>query len=171
MERMTATPTTPPVERVTPPALVTRVGNPLLSWLLSGRRRSAKVGRALLLLHVTGRRTGRVYSTPVGYHPQPDGRLLVLTSSTWRVNLRGAPTPVEITLLGERIPATAVLEERPEAVAEVYARLIDEVGHTNASRLGIRVSVDRAPTRDELAEAARREHLSVLLLDASGHTP
>lgn len=159
---------TPPVQRVTPPTLLTRVGNPLLSWLLSGRRRSAKVGQSLILLHVTGRRTERVYSTPVGYHRQPDGRLLVLTSSTWRVNLRGGPTPVQVTLFGERLPATAVLEERPEKVAEVYQRLIGEVGLTSASRLGIRVTVDRAPTLDELADAARRDHLSVLLLDVAG---
>lgn len=160
-----------PVERVRPPAALTRVGNPVLSWLLSGRRRSAKVGRDLLLLHVTGRRSGRVYSTPVAYHRQPDGRLLVLTSSRWRLNLRGGPTPVEVTLFGRRLPGTAVLEEEPGAVARVYRRLIDEIGTDAASRrLGIRVTVDRAPTEAELAEASRREHLSVLYLDVPGAT-
>lgn len=165
---MATTPTPPTVERAVPPALMIRIANPVLTWLLSGRRRSAKVGRNLLLLHVTGRRTGRVYSTPVGYHRQPDGRLLVLTSSTWRVNLRGGPTPVELTLLGERVPATAVLEERPTAVAEVYARLLDEFGPANASRLGIRISGDRAPTHEELTDAVRHEHLSVLLIEPAG---
>ena len=160
------------VERAIPPALMVRVGNPVLTWLLSGRRRSAKVGQDLLILHVTGRRTGRVYSTPVSYQRQPDGRLLVLTSSTWRVNLRGRPTPVEHTLLGERIPATAELEERPAVVAEVYERLIEKFGLARAGRrLGIRINLDRAPTRDELAEASRREHLSVVHLDLAGHAP
>ncbi len=149
--------------------MLTRVGNPVLTWLLSGRRRAARVGQGLLLLHVTGRRTGRVYSTPVGYHPQPDGELLVLTSSRWRVNLRGGSTPVEVTLLGRRMDATAVLDEDPETVAEVYGRLIDELGvDTAGRRLGIRITVDRAPTREELVEAAKREHLSVVHLDLPG---
>ena len=160
-----------PVERVYPPAVVTLLGNPVLSWLLSGRRRSAKVGRDLLLLHVTGRRTGRVYSTPVAYHRQPDGSLMVLTSSRWRVNLRGGPTPVEVTLFGRRLPGTAALEEDPAAVARVYRRLVDELGSERAlRRLGIRVNVDRAPSEDELADAARRDHLSVLYLDIPGAT-
>ncbi len=160
-------PIAPAVERTIPPALVTRLSNPLLAWLLSGPRRAARLGTTLALLHVTGRRTGTVYSTPVAYHRQADGSLLVLTSSGWRVNLRGGPVPVGLTLLGRRVPATAVLDEDPVAVAEVYQRLIDEVGVANAGRrLGIRVNVDRAPTRDELGDAVRREHLSVVRLRA-----
>ncbi len=158
-------PNAPAVERTIPPALVTRLGNPVLGWLLSGPRRAARLGTNLLLLHVTGRRTGTVYSTPVAYHRQDDGSLLVLTSSGWRVNLRGGPVPVQLTLLGLRVPATAVLEEDPAVVAEVYERLLGDVGVANAGRrLGIRVNVDRAPTRDELVDAVRREHLSVVRL-------
>lgn len=159
----------PPVERAIPPTLLTGVGNPVLTWLLTGRRRSAKVGQNLLLLHVTGRRSGRVYSTPVAYHRQPDNRLLVLTSSTWRVNLRGGPTPVELTLLGRRVTASALLEEAPGRVATVYQRLIGEFGSAEAGRrLGIRINLDRAPTHEELADAAEREHLSVILLEMAG---
>ncbi len=155
----------PAVERAIPPAVVTRVGNPVLRWLLTGPRRSRRVGQDLLLLHVTGRRTGRVYSTPVAYHRDPDGSLLVLTSSTWRVNLRGGPTPVEVTLLGQRRAATALLEEDPFAVAEVYQRRIGEIGLSAAGRrLGIRIRTDRAPTYEELVDAARREHLSAVHL-------
>lgn len=163
-----ATSRSEPVERAIPPSLMTRVGNPLLTWLLSSPRRASKVGQNLLMLHVTGRRTGRVYSTPVAYHREPDGRLLVLTSSRWRVNLRGAATPVQLTLLGRPVAAIAQLEEDPALVAQVYERLIDEVGLPGAGRrLGIRINVDRAPTREELTEAAAREHLSVILLDVS----
>ncbi|HYN67094.1 MAG TPA: nitroreductase/quinone reductase family protein [Ornithinibacter sp.] len=162
---MTSTPSAP-VERAIPPALLTRVGNPVLTWLLSGRRRATKVGQDLVLLHVTGRRTGRVYSTPVAYHRRPDGRLLVLTSSGWRVNLRGGPTPVELTLFGRRVAASALLEEDPSVVAGVYEGLIDQIGLAAAGRrLGIRIGVDRAPTHEELRDAAEREHLSVVLLD------
>ena len=162
----------PAVERVIPPSLVTRVGNPVLTWLLSGPRRAAKVGQSLLLLHVTGRRTGTVYTTPVAYHREADGSFLVLTSSRWRVNLRGAPTPVELSVHGRRVAATAVLEENPPAVAEVYQRLIHQHGVAKAGRrLGIRINVDRAPTHDELVDAVGREHLSVLHLTVNAPQP
>ena len=127
-------PHTPAVQRAIPPSLVTRLGNPVLSWLLSWPRSAAKVGQSLLLLHVTGRRTGKVYTTPVAYHRRADGSLLVLTSSRWRVNLRGAPTPVGLTVLGRPVAATAVLDEDPLAVAEVYQQLIGEVGLEQAGR-------------------------------------
>ena len=167
-------PTSPkaPVERAVPPAAMIRVGNRLLSSLLSSPRTAARVGQALLLLHVTGRRTGRVYSTPVSYHREADGRLLVVTSSRWRVNLRGGPTPVEVTLLGSRMPAVATLEEDPEVVAGFYERVIGKLGHEKAARrLGIRITVPRAPTHEELVEAAQREHLSLLHLDVGAGRP
>ncbi len=86
-------PAAPAVERSIPPGLVTRLGNPVLGWVLSG----------------------------------------------------------------------------PAAVAAVYARLLDEVGLATAGRrLGIRVTVDCAPTRDELVDAVRREHLSVVRLRTDG---
>ena len=161
---MTSSPT-PAVQRAIPPSLMTRVGNPVLTWLLSGSRRAKKLGQDLLLIHVTGRRTGTVYTTPVAYRRQPDGSLQVLTNSGWRVNMRGGPTPVELTVLGRRAPAVAVLEEDPAAVAEVYQRLISEIGLKEAGRrLGIKINVDRAPTYDELLDAVQREHLSVLRL-------
>ena len=61
-----------------------------------------------------------------------------------------------------------MLDEDPLAVAAVYQQLIGEVGLEQAGRrLGIRINVDRAPTSEELAEAARREQLSVLHLTVS----
>ena len=165
-------PGTPAVQRAVPASVVTRLGNPVLSWLLSRPRRARKVGQSLLLLHVTGRRTGKVYTTPVAYHRRADGSLLVLTGSGWRVNLRGAPTPVGLTVLGRRVPATAVLDEDPLTVAEVYQHLIGDVGLDKAGRrLGIRINVGRAPTYEELIEAVRREHLSALHLTVSADQP
>lgn len=161
----------PAVQRAIPPWIVTRLGNPVLAWLLRGPRRSSRIGQGLLLIHVTGRRSGRVYSTPVAYHRQADGSLLVLTSSTWRVNLRGEPTPVTLTLLGRQAAATALLQEDPVAVAQVYQRLIEEQGLAKAGRrLGIKINVERVPTHEELVEAVQREHLSVLHLALSANT-
>lgn len=153
------------VERVLPPPAPFDLVNRTMRWLLSSTSRSRSVGQHLLLLHLTGRISGRVIDVPVAYRVRSDGRLLVLTSSTWRVNLRDRPA-VDVTWRGTRYPATAELVEDPGAVAEVYGHLIVEEGRGRAARrLGVRVNVDRDPTHAELVEAARRDRLSVVYVD------
>src|SRR4051812_20044267 len=117
----------PPVQRVQPPKAPYRVVNRVMRWLLSSPRRSRRVGRHLMLLHVTGRKSGRRLVMPVAYRDAGDGRLLVLTNSGWRVNLRG-DAPAVVTIFGRDHPARTELVEDPPAVAAIYRRLIDEVG-------------------------------------------
>ena len=158
----------PAVQRMRPPKAPYDVINSVLRWVLSSPRRASRVGNHLLLLHLSGRKTGRMIDVPVAYREGPDGRLVVLTSSVWRVNLRERPK-VEITLRGLRLPARAELVEDVNAVAQVYGALIQELGHAKAGRqMGIRINVDRAPTHEELVEAARRDRLSLVYLQVAG---
>ncbi|GAA3248019.1 nitroreductase/quinone reductase family protein [Dactylosporangium siamense] len=161
----------PAVERVQPPKTPYRLVNRVMRGLLSSPRRARGVGRHLMLLHVTGRKTGRSLVFPVAYRTLEDGRLLVLTNSGWRVNLRGR-SDVAVTLLGERRKAGAELIEDPQTVAQLYRDLIEAVGHEKAGRrMGIRINVPRTPTLDELATAATRDGLSVLYLDLDSRSP
>ena len=161
----------PAVQRVQPPKAPYVVVNSVIRWALSSPRRASRVGEHLLLLHLSGRKTGRRIDVPVAYRDAPDGRLLVLTSSLWRVNLRERPE-VEVTLRGRRLPARAELVEDVDAVAQVYRALIAEQGHAKAGRrMGIRINVDRVPTHEELVEAARREGLSLVYLQVSATAP
>ncbi len=154
----------PPVERVRPPKAPYRVVNRVMRWMLSDPRRARRVGQHLLLLHVTGRRTGRRMVFPVAYRRLGDGRLTVLTNASWRVNLRDRPD-VAVTLLGRTRPARAELIEDADTVAAVYRSLIEETGHARAGRrMGIRINVPRTPTLAELADAARRDGLAVVHL-------
>lgn len=163
---MSSTPR-PPVQRVRPPKGPYRVINRILRRLLSSPKRARRIGQHLLLLHLTGRRTGRQFVFPVAYRHAENGRLLVLTNSPWRVNLRGNPA-VAVTLLGVQRPARAELVEDPTAVAKIYHALIEEQGHARAGRrMGIRINVPRTPTPDELAEAARRDGLAAVYLDVA----
>lgn len=158
----------PAVQRVQPPKAPYDVVNRVLGWVLSSPRRASRVGEHLLLLHLTGGKTGRRIDVPVAYRDAPDGRLLVLTSSLWRVNLRGR-LEVEVTLRGRRLPARAELVEDVDAVAQVFGVLIAEQGHAKAGRqMGIRINVDRVPTHEELVDAARREGLSLIYLQVGG---
>ena len=153
-----------PVSSAHPPRRLYRIVNRVMRWLLSSPRRARGVGDALLVLHVTGRKTGRPLDIPVAYETVTPERLTVLTSSPWRVNLRGRPE-VEVTLRGVRRPATADLVEDPQAVAEVYHAAATRLGHKKAGRrMGVRIAVDRVPTPEEFEEAARRDGLSVVHL-------
>ncbi len=51
----------------------------------------------------------------------------------------------------------------------MYHHLIGAVGYKNAGRrMGIRINVPRTPTLAELADAARRDGLSVIYLQLDG---
>ena len=60
----------------------------------------------------------------------------------------------------------AELVEDTDEVAGIYANLIEEYGREQAvRRLGIRINVDRMPTREELVDALERSVLSFVAID------
>ena len=140
----------PPVEGVEPPKALGRVVGPVLKVLLRSPVHGL-VSEQLMLLAFDGRRTGKRYEVVVGRH-ELSGTLVVPTGSRWRLNLRGG-APVEVTLGGRRRAGRAELVEDPDEVARAYGELLDRVGARNAQRVGLRVNVDRAPTREELKTA------------------
>ena len=138
-----------------------RLINPLTKRFL---RRGGKISERLVILHFTGRKSGREYSTPVGYRTI-DGRIALLTNSGWRHNFRGG-ADVQVTLKGDTIDARARLLSSPAAVAEIYDRLIGELGWQKAGReLGIRINADRRPTLGELEEMIQKSGLSIVWID------
>lgn len=160
----------PAVERMQPPDVLWKyVVNPVMRRLLKARTHTL-VDDQLALLAYRGRKSGKDYEVPIGYH-WIDGRPKVLTNSRWRANFRGGH-PLRVRFRGEWRTGTGNLVEIPEDVARVYAQLIEEVGWKKAARrLGIRINVDRAPTHDELVDAVRREGLSILDLDIGATEP
>ncbi|AEE44906.1 nitroreductase/quinone reductase family protein [Cellulomonas fimi] len=163
--RRRATSDRPAVEVTHPPRWVVRAADPVMRRLLSSPRTAGRMGDELLLVHVTGRRTGRTYDVPVGCRPGPDGRLVVVTHGRWRVNLRDLPD-VEVTWRGLRRPARAELVEDPQAVAEVYRGRIDPLApRASARRTGLRLAHDRVPATEEVVDAVRRAHVGVVRLD------
>ena len=127
-----------------------RVGNTIMRPLLHSR-----LGRRmddLALLSFTGRRSGRLYTIPVGYH-ELDGHGVVLTASPWKANLRGG-ADVEVEHNGRRIPMRADLIEDPHEVAQVYSALLRTIALSKAKlAIGLEVIGDRIPTDAEIEEA------------------
>ncbi|SNR91743.1 protein of unknown function [Geodermatophilus saharensis] len=118
----------------------------------------------LLVLHLTGRRTGRRHDLPVGYHVV-DGVPTVFTTSGWRHNCAGG-ADVEVTFRGKRRPARATPVTDPPGVAALYRRLIEEMGWRAAQRrMGVPTTVGRTPPLEELQDAVTRSGLSLVRLD------
>ena len=150
------------VKRSVPPPALVKTGNPLMRMLL-GSPLHGVLGDSFLVLHLTGRKTGRRYNIPVGYVDM-EGRLAVVTVARWRVNLRGG-ADVEVTRHGRLRPVHALLDEDPASVAVSYQAMIDRIGPTKAQRqLGIKLPGGRAPTAVELKDAAREYGWSVITL-------
>jgi len=124
------------------------------------------MSKGLMVLHVTGRKTGNVYHVPVGRH-ELDGQFMTYGGGAWRNNLRGG-AELRVTLGGREHAAHAVLDDDPERVAQVFTTLLDRLGYKKASRLGLKVNVDRPPTPDEIREATRGRTLILITLTNCG---
>jgi deazaflavin-dependent oxidoreductase (nitroreductase family) len=135
----------PPVEDAPPPTNVLRFMTPLMKAVLRSPLHRL-LDKNMMLLTVTGRRTGRTYTLPVWRHEFPDGKLVLSAGGVWRHNLRGG-ADVRITVDGRERAAHAVLEEDATQAAEVFRTLLERSG---ARAVAVMVNVDRTPTVAEL---------------------
>lgn len=153
---------------IPPQALIDAI-NPLVRWLAASPLHRL-VDSSLLLLHVTGRRTKRHFTIPVGYVAL-DERLLIVTQHAWRANLRGG-AEVEITLGGRRRAMRASLDEAPESVAATCGAVIERFGWPEARRrLGFSTSSGEPPSAAELVEGAREHNLAIVSLLPAAPSP
>ncbi|HEY7622306.1 MAG TPA: nitroreductase/quinone reductase family protein [Solirubrobacteraceae bacterium] len=92
-------------ESHTPFVFVNKAVNPLVRGLLRSPAHGL-VSSHLALLTVTGRRSGRTFTFPVGYHMDGDDRLTLNVDwperKRWWRNLRGDGGRVELRLAGIR---------------------------------------------------------------------
>ncbi len=137
----------PVVQDAPPPRQVIRLVPLLKAVLRSPLHRI--LGKNLMLLTVTGRKTGRTYTVPVGRHETSDGSFVLSAGGNWRHNLRGG-ADVRVTLDGRERAGHAVLEQDPDRAAQEFKTLLDRAG---PRALAVKVNVDRAPTVAEIKPA------------------
>ena len=135
----------PAVQDARPPRNVIRFVNPVIKALLRSPLHRL-LSKNLMLLTVTGRKSGRTYTVPVGRHQSNDGSFVLSAAGNWRHNLRGG-TDVRVTLDGREHAAHAVLEEDADRAAEAFKTMLDRAG---PRALGVKVNVDRSPTAAEI---------------------
>lgn len=147
--------------------------NPLVARLLRSPLHPL-ASRGLLLLRVTGRRTGRRYWIPVGYQ-RADGTVTVLVSHAarkqWWRNYR-EPGPVALVLGGRTVhgraslvpPASAAFRDAFEQTFRRLPRL--------GAQFGIRYDARSGLTAEQCRTlAANAAVVSIALADAATHAP
>ncbi len=130
-----------------PPDAAYKVINPLMGLLLRSPLHGP-LGKRLLLLEYTGRKSGKGFRIPVAY--VREGReLLLATQSGWKANFRGG-APVKVWLDGERRPAFAELIDDDAGVADALGRMV-RAQPDFARIIGAAVGPDGAIARADLA--------------------
>ncbi|HEX9991172.1 MAG TPA: nitroreductase/quinone reductase family protein [Chloroflexia bacterium] len=132
--------------------LMEDVGNPIIS----SRLRSAKPGKlseSVLLLTFTGRKSGKEFTTPVGYTRHGD-TLTVFTGRPWWKNLQEIPN-VRVRVRGRDLDGVAEVVTDNAEVARAAQVFIVEQGAKNAQRIGLLVARGYQPTYQDLLEATR----------------
>jgi len=114
----------------------------------------------LMLLTVTGRKTGRTYTFPVGRHELPDGTFVLSAGGNWRHNLHGR-ADVRVRLDGRERAGHATLEEDPEQAAAAFKMMLDRTG---LRALAVKVNVKRSPTAAEIQPALADRGIAYLRL-------
>jgi len=133
--------------------LMLRIANPIMKLIL----RAPFHGMAsdeIMLITVTGRKTGKTYTTPVNY--VQDGNVLSVVSHThrtWWRNLRGGAS-VTLRLRGQVVGARGDVIEEPDAVAESLLHHLESVPQY-AEALGIGLDDEGELIAADATEAAR----------------
>ena len=127
-------------------------GNDFMAWVLRSPFHGM-LSDGMMLITITGRKTGKQYTTPVGYYRE-NGHLWVITSRerTWWKNLQGG---AQVGLLLKRKTVTAFAELELDAQA-VEARMFEYLRHVpQAARpMGIRVEAGK-PNAEDIARTAK----------------
>lgn len=127
-------------------------GNDFMAWVLRSPLHGM-LSNGMMLITITGRRTGKTYTTPVGYYVEGE-YMWVITSRerTWWKNLQGG---AQVDLLLKRKPvqgfADTDLDEK-----SVQARMVKYIQHMPqaAKPMGIRVK-NKIPNTEDIARTVK----------------
>lgn len=127
-------------------------GNDFMAWVLRSPFHGM-LSNGMMLITITGRKTGRKFTTPVGYYREGE-YLWVITSRerTWWKNLRGG---AEVGLVLKRKHVMGYAEPELEEKA-VEARMFEYLHHVPmaASRMEVRME-DGKPNLEDIARIAK----------------
>ena len=118
------TATSPIARDARPPLLLVRALNPIMRAAL--RTPIGRLVRPFALLEFQGRRSGRRFRVPVGWH-EIDGGAAVFSPAAWRENFRDGRAAT-VWFRGVRRELTGVLHVDPDGVAAALQSLAERRG-------------------------------------------
>ena len=127
--------------------------NPLMSWLLRSRLHGM-LSKGIMLVTVVGKKSGKVYTTPVNY--VRDGATLWVASQrdrTWWRNLTGG-APISVRLAGREVQATGEALVEVNAVASNLRAYLQKVPQY-AKYFGVALDPAGKPVPEDCAHAAQ----------------
>ena len=127
-------------------------GNDFMAWVLRSPFHGM-LSNGIMIITVTGRKTGKTYTTPVGYYEE-GGYLWIVTNRerTWWKNLQGG-AKVELLLKRKPVQGTADTE-LDEKCVEI--RMYEYLRHVPqaAKPMEIRMQ-DKKPNAEDVARTAK----------------
>ena len=143
-----------------PPAAALRVINPVFRLLLRTPLRGP-MGKELMVVSFTGRKTGRHYAIPLSAH-HIDDNLYAITGARWKNNFRDGAT-ARVLHDGKTATVRGELIDDDATVASLAHRLSLAYGAKRAQRsLGVKFRDQQVPSLADFAETVRREHLAAI---------
>lgn len=127
-------------------------GNDFMSWILRSPFHGM-LSNGMMLITITGRKTGKTYTTPVGYYVEAE-YLWVVTSRErkWWKNLQGG---AQVNLLLKRKPVNGIADIELDEKA-IEARMYEYLRHVPQAAKPMKIRVeDGKPNPADIAATAK----------------
>jgi hypothetical protein len=133
------------------PRFMFKLMNPLMKALLYSPFHG-RVSKSLMLLSFTGRKSGKKFTTPVGYLRQ-DRTIIVFTHSPWWKNMIGG-APVSMRIQGKNTTGVARPVNDPVEIKSMVRNLMASSSEDRARQMGFWVDdLDASPQEIQKAVA------------------
>ncbi|MHA7649870.1 PNPOx family protein [Mycobacterium sp. ML4] len=143
-----------------PPSALLKAVNPALGFLL-GTPLGGSLRTQFMVLHFTGRKSGKQFKLPVSAHVI-DGDLYALASAAWKFNFRGG-APAQVVYNGKTNAMRGELVEDRTVTRDLYLRAAQSYDVKRAQRqMGLKFRDNRIPSAEEFSEAIERLKLSAI---------
>ena len=120
--------------------------NPIMKRIVRGG--GGKMGDAIMLITFKGRKSGKTFTTPLGYTSEGD-TVTCFTDSSWWKNLEGS-APVKVTIKGKEMEGIATpVSDKEQVLGYVRDRLQDG-GPQAVRQMALSLPKGYLPTDDEL---------------------
>ena len=138
-------------------------GNDFMAWILRSPLHGM-LSNGMMLITITGRKTGKKYTTPVGYYIEGE-TMWVITGRerTWWKNLQGG-AKVDLLLKCKPVQgfADTDLDEK-----SVEARMVEYLRHVPQAAKPMKIHVeDGKPNQEDIANTAKERLFIKIKLDA-----